>query len=274
MSARSLVRQAERLLAKARAFRPPAAHPSLDLIQKDPTYPMRAAGLSPDPWQVELVRSQERQVAALCTRRSGKTRTVACRVLGRCLTKRSKVLIFAPTEDQSKELLQYVREMNDAVGCPIPLVGESETRLLWANGSEVKAKTDRPKSSRGFTPDLVVIDEAAQVSDPLYLSVKPMLILGQCELMALTTPFGKLGWFFELWDSPEQSRYWRKFRITAYQCPRIRREILEEHRLTLPPRWFAQEYECQFNDAIDAVFDREVIRSAVRNDDAFLPLAL
>lgn len=222
----------------------PRTDPILDRLRLDPALPMRAAGLTPDPWQEALIRDPARQVAALCTRRSGKTRTVASRVLARCLTRKSQVLLFAPTEDQSKELLQYVREMNDAIGCPVPLVRESQSELAWANGSRVKAKTDRAKSARGFTPDLIVIDEAAQVSDELYLSVMPMLILGAAELLALTTPFGKLGWFFEMWDTPAKRRSWQTYTITAYQCPRIRADILAEHRATMPPRWFNQEYLC------------------------------
>ena len=235
---------------------------------------MRAAGLEPDPWQEALIRCQDRQIVALCTRRSGKTRAVAAKVAGRCLTRQSKVLIFAPTEDQSKELLQYVREMNDALGNPVPVVSETETRIRWSNGSEVKAKTDRPKSSRGFTPDLVVIDEAAQVTDLLYLSVAPMQILGRCDFLALSTPFGKVGWFFDIWDRPEKLRLWTPFRITADQCPRIDRATLEEHRATMPPRWFEQEYMTVFNDAVDAVFGKAAIDAAEQDDDLFAPLAL
>lgn len=223
---------------------------------------MRAAGWEPDPWQADLIRSSDRQIAALCTRRSGKTLAVADKVLVRCLTRRSQVLIFSPTEDQSKELLGYVRQMNDALGCPVPLVRESQTEMEWAGGSRVKVKTDRPKSSRGFTPDMVVIDEAAQVSDDLYLSVLPMMALGTADLFALSTPFGKRGWFFEMWDEPGKRAYWTTYTITAYQCPRIKPEILAQHRATMPARWFAQEYECAWNDPIGAVFPAELIDAA------------
>lgn len=246
----------------------------LDRLRADPTLAMTAAGLSPDPWQAELIRNPARQITALCTRRSGKTRTVAAKVVARCLTRPSRVLIFAPTEDQSKELLRYVREMNDGLGCPVPVTSETEARIKWANGSEVRAKTDRPKSSRGFTPDLVVIDEAAQVTDLLYLSVAPMQILGKCDFMALSTPFGKVGWFFEIWEKPAKLALWESYRITAYQCPRIDRATLEEHRATMPPRWFDQEYLTVFNDATDAVFGKTVIDAAEREIDLFAPLDL
>ncbi len=271
----SMTAAAARMKAAAQARRNlTPAQETLLRLRTDPTLPMRAAGLTPDPWQAELVACPARQIAALCTRRSGKTRTTACRIVRQSLLRPWKTLIFAPTEDQSKELLGYVGEMNDALGCPVELVSRTESRLKWANGSEVRAKSDVAKSSRGFTPNAVVIDEAAQVSDELYLSVMPMLVLGHCEILALTTPFGKAGWFFDLWEEPAKRALWETFTITAYQCPRIRRDILEEHKATMPPRWFAQEYLCAFNDAIDAVFGKQVIESAVKADDAFLPLAI
>jgi hypothetical protein len=252
-----------------------AGSPILNLIRNDHTYPMRASGLTPDPWQAELIGSPARQIVALCTRRAGKSQAAGCRVLSRSLTRpRHGTLMFSPTEDQSKELLNYVRQLNEAIGCPVPLVRESLSELVWANGSWVKAKADSPKGSRGYTPNLIVIDEGAQVSDDLYLSVTPMLVMGQADIMALSTPFGKLGWFFDLWSSPAKMRNWSSFKITAYDCPRIDPLILEEHKATMPPRWFKQEYEVEFNDAVDSVFENEVIESACKTDDAFMPLAL
>lgn len=190
------------------------------------------------------------------------------------------MLIFAPTEDQGKELLGYVVEMNEAAGSPVPIKGQSETRLLWENGSEVKVKTDRPRSSRGFTPDVIVIDEAAQVSDELYLSVLPMLILGSAEVLALTTPFGQLGWFYELWQAEEKRAaaglppVWVRFKVTADQCPRVSRAELAEHRATMPARWFRQEYYCEFNRATDAAFDGETVDAMFAADESLLPIQL
>lgn len=221
------------------------SNPLLTQLRSDPTAVFRASGLTPDPWQSELIRCEAKRVAVLCTRRAGKSRTTAARVLARCLTRpRYKSLVFSPTEDQSKEFLNYVREMNADLGCPVPLIRESMTELAWSNGSLVKAKPDSPRGSRGFTPDLVVVDEGAQVSDELFLSINPMMALGKAEMMILSTPFGKLGWFFDIWDSPAKLAYWTQFRVTADQCPRIDRGILEEHRATMPPRWYEQEYNC------------------------------
>lgn len=263
-------REANRQLAQTAP-----SNPLLTEIRNNPALVFSTSGLTPDPWQAELIRCEAKRIAVLCTRRAGKSRTTAARVLARCLTRsRYKSLVFSPTEDQSKEFLNYVREMNADLGCPVPLIRESMTELAWSNGSLVKAKPDSPRGSRGFTPDLVVVDEGAQVSDELFLSINPMMVLGKAEMMILSTPFGKLGWFFDIWDSPAKLSYWTQFRVTAEQCPRIDHAILEEHRATMPPRWFDQEYNCVFNDAVDAVFGKMVIESAVKNLPEFLPLEL
>jgi len=191
------------------------------------------------------------------------------------LTKpKTQALIFSPSEGQSKELLGYVREMNDAVGRPVKVIRQSMTELAWENGSVVKAKADAPKSARGFTPNILIIDEGAQVSDELYLAVKPMMVLGNAEMMILSTPYGQVGWFFEIWKDKTILNRWKTFEVNAYQCPRIDKATLEEHRLTMPPRWFDQEYMLAFNSAVDAVFPGDIIDRAARLDDAYLPLEL
>ena len=53
---------------------------------------------------------------------------------------------------------------------------------------------------RGFSRvALLVIDEAARVSDPLYYAVRPMLAVSGGKLVALSTPFGQKGHFWQEW---------------------------------------------------------------------------
>ena len=70
------------------------------------------------------------------------------------------------------------------------------------------------------------------------------------RLVALSTPFGKRGWFHDAWHSTEA---WQRVRITADQCPRISPEFLAEERRALGERWFRQEFMCSFEDTIDVV---------------------
>jgi hypothetical protein len=49
-----------------------------------------------------------------------------------------------------------------------------------------------------------------------------MLAVSRGRLLALSTPFGKRGWFFNEWS---EETGWQKHAITALQCTRIFREF-------------------------------------------------
>jgi hypothetical protein len=109
----------------------------------------------------------------------------------------------------------------------------------------------------------LVIDEAARVADSLYYAVRPMLAVSRGRLVALSTPFGKRGWYHDEWYSEGE---WERVKITADQCSRISAEFLAEERRALGERWYRQEYLCSFEDAIDAVFSWADIQAAMSDE--------
>ena len=137
-------------------------------------------------------------------------------------------------------------------------------RIEFANGSRVVSLPGDEGTIRGFSGvSLLIIDEAARVDDNLYRAVRPMLAVSRGRLVALSTPFGQRGWFFDAWQSSEE---WERVRVTADECPRITPEFLAAERRTLGERWYRQEYLCSFEDTIDAVFSAEDIQAALSND--------
>jgi hypothetical protein len=82
-------------------------------------------------------------------------------------------------------------------------------------------------------------------------------------MVALSTPFGKRGWFYEEWAS---ERRWERVRVNADRCPRHTREFLAEEREAMGERWYRQEYETSFEDAIGAVFSDRDIEAAESGD--------
>jgi hypothetical protein len=128
------------------------------------------------------------------------------------------------------------------------------------------------RTIRGYSGvNLLVIDEAARVPDALYYSVRPMLAVSGGSLVALSTPFGKRGWFYEEWGG---SNAWERVKVTAAECPRIPADFLAEERLSLGDRWYRQEYECSFEDTISAVFLSEDIAAMSRDDIEPLDLGI
>jgi hypothetical protein len=189
--------------------------------------------------------------------------TSAASTFRHCLTTpESTVLVFSPTQKQSKEYSRYVKRFDKAAGYPVKVLRNNEQEVEWANGSRLICMPDQPDSAVGFTPTKLVIDEGSRVSDQLYLSIRPMLALGGA-LEVLSTPFGKRGWFFRLFDTPNRLRQFKHWKVTALMCPRISAKFLLEEKAELGERWFNQEYLLAFNDAVDAVFRDELIQAAI-----------
>jgi hypothetical protein len=240
-------------------------NPTLDRLREDPVQLMSLAGLTPDPWQQSLFRSQASRLLLLCSRQAGKSTVAAALALHVALLQpRAPVLLLSPSMRQSGELFRKVLDIFNALGRPMPVVAESALRLELANGSRVVSLPGDEATVRGFSGvALLVIDEAARVADSLYYSVRPMLAVSQGRLVTLSTPFGKRGWFHDEWFGQGN---WERVKITAEQCPRIPPDFLAEERRALGERWYRQEYLCSFEDTIDAVFAYADIQAALSND--------
>lgn len=228
---------------------------------------MTGAGLSPDPWQRSLFASTSRRVLLLCSRQSGKSTSTAAMVLAECLnTPKTLVLLVCPAERQSKEYLyDKVKPLYAAADSPVGLVGESTLHLEFTNGSRILALPGNTKTLRGYSgASLIVLDEAAQIPDALYYTLRPMLAVSGGKLLGMSTPFGKRGWFFE--EYTEGGDDWDRVKITADQCPRITPEFLEEERRRLPKAWYDSEYMCVFSETVDSVFAYSDIQAALSNE--------
>jgi hypothetical protein len=237
-----------------------------DRLWADPRLILTQAGMRPDPWQRQVLRSRAPRTLLLCSRHAGKSLTAAALALRTALLEApALVLLLSPTERQSGELFKdKVLRLYNALGRPVPAVQESAVRLTLANGSRVLALPGKEESVRCYSSvALLVVDEASRVVDSLYRSIRPMLAVSRGRLAALSTPFGKRGWFYEAWAGAQA---WDRVRIRADECPRITPEFLAEERRALGERWYRQEYECSFEDTIDALFSSEDIAAALNCD--------
>ncbi|HLJ95956.1 MAG TPA: terminase large subunit [Gemmataceae bacterium] len=218
---------------------------------------MESVGLAPDPWQEEFLASEYRRALLLCSRRSGKTTAAAVKALQAAMfappEQPATVLLFAPAGKQSTEMLETIHRLYRKLNKPVPRETERQSVLDFENGSRIMPMTANEDTSVGFTPTLIIIDEAARVPDALYDALKPMLALGKCQLIALSTPFGKRGWFWREWFN--EKRQWKRVRVTADDCPRITKEFLEdERRGARSESWWLQEYFCSFEQVEGLVY--------------------
>jgi hypothetical protein len=83
-------------------------------------------------------------------------------------------------------------------------------------------------------------------------------------MIALSTPWGRRGWFWEVWsDTDQRGEGWARTMIRAQDCPRIKPAFLEKEKRRLGEWRYAQEYECEFLDPESSVFTSELIARAL-----------
>jgi hypothetical protein len=233
----------------------------------DPVLFAQDAGITPDAWQAKLLRDRPRRSLLLCSRQSGKSTVTALMALWSAIFEApSLVVLFSPSQRQSAELFRTVMQFHAKLEGAPKLSAESVLKAEMENGSRILALPGTEKTVRGYAKaDLVVIDEAARVEDELIAAVRPMMATteGGGRLIALSTPAGKRGWFFESWTGTEQ---WNRVRVTAEDCPRISKEFLAEELSELGQQRFSEEYGLAFLDPDEAVFSTAIIDAAFTNE--------
>jgi hypothetical protein len=193
-----------------------------------------------DDWQEDIVRTHGGQLV-LCSRQSGKSHSVAVRALHDLLYRPDTMIIAAsPTEDQSKELFRRLTGFYDRVPNAPRAITRNTTELELETGARCCAVPGSERTIRSKSAvTLVVIDEASRIDDSLISAVTPMLATTDGDLIALTTPFGKRGWFYDQWRNGEGYQRTKK---TAFDCPRITAAFLDKERLRLGPLMFDHSY--------------------------------
>jgi hypothetical protein len=257
---------ARRQLAAARALEVPVL-PDEDIPPPDKLTFAQACGVEPDPWQAKVLASTSRKIILCCSRQSGKSTVTGIDALHTaCFQAGALCLLLSPSQRQSGELHRTVKHLHNACTLPIPeIVSESALRLELANGARIIALPGEEANIRGYSGvTLAAVDEAARVPDSMIAAIRPMLAVSNGRLTALSTPFGKRGWFWEQWAKGEG---WERTMVKAADCPRISPEFLEDERRELGEFVFANEYLCEFQDAETSVFATDLILAALAGGD-------
>jgi hypothetical protein len=179
----------------------------------------------------------------------------------------SLILLVSPSQRQSGELFRKVSAFLRSQALPATIESQTALTMTFRNGSRIVALPGSEETIRGFSGvRLLVIDEAARVGDALYRSLRPMLAVSGGRLVAMTTPWGKRGWFHSEWT--DGGGRWERKRVTADECPRISAAFLADERDSLGDYWFLQEYGVEFVDNSTQLFTYEEVTEALSADVA------
>ena len=188
-----------------------------------------------------------------CTRQWGKSTLIAIKAVHHALTQPKRlVVVCSPSMRQSREFCRKVLEFLQKLGIK---------SLDLPNGSRIVGLPANENTIRGFSAaTLLLIDEAARVTDGLYAAAKPMLATTGGEMWLLSTPHGARGFFYREWMDARST--WERICVTAAECPRIVPDFLDEERRSLGELRFRQEYGCEFLEDGRAAFPAAWIETA------------
>lgn len=242
---------------------------STDDLAGDPVAFADTLGLELDPWQADLVRSDGERDILNCSRQAGKSTVAALLALHEALyVPDSVTVLISPSQRQSSELFRKVVDLRHSLPHAPQLLEDNRLSMSVAGGGRVLSLPGSEATIRGISAvTLLIEDEAARVEDELYQAIRPMLAVKNGRLILASTPFGKRGHYWQVWDEGEG---WNKVKVPATSVPRISPDFLEVERRELPDFVFRQEYMCDFAEAVDAVFNYDDVMGAVSDD--VLPL--
>jgi Helicase len=191
----------------------------------------------PYPWQINALRSPSRRQLYLTTRQGGKSSVAATKSLHVAMfTPGSLVLMVSPSQKQSEEIIRKARNAYRLLGRPMGVAAEGTRHIELANGSRIESLPGTEKSNVGYTAALVVIDEAARTDSELIEALMPTVAVSGGSVIALSTPKGARGWFYELWHSPQVYTIWERHRATADDVPSAElAAMVEEAMVTRGP---------------------------------------
>lgn len=256
-------------------------------------------GITPFPYQDQVLLDDSPRINVCSSRQIGKTYVVAIKALHFAMFNKDKqVLVFSKNANQAKKFLRQMKYMmyegqqhsskiaansfdhyasaNDEPAYTFPedidkKKPDNTEEFTLTNGSVIRSlpSTD---SARGYTADLVIVDEAAFVPDEIFdLVIEPTVRFTEGKIVLLSTPNGQKGFFHHYFDPEDKherdeddpltyKRYWWDWRI----CPNesIKKMTLSKKK-DLDPIRFAQEYEAKFTVDADGFFQSKKVKAAV-----------
>lgn len=213
-------------------------------VPSDPVATFRAAyGHDPIAWQVAYL-AETRPLVLLKGRQIGASTAAGALAIDTARAKPgSLTAIVSPTLKQSIEITRKARWGLLDIG--EDLDRDSESVLQLANGSRILSLPGTDRAVRGWSADLLIIDEAAFVDEATWEASRATVAATGGRTIVQSTPDLPDGAFFHrLATSPPEG--WARMVVRSDEAETIDPAFLAGERAALSPTVYAREYEATF----------------------------
>lgn len=218
-----------------------------------------------------LESGSNRTVVVKSRRQVGKSTMLAVICLYYAINfKKTKSYCLSPTLNQAKNVYQQIIDLTSSAKGLIIKKNAQELEITLVNGSVIGFKSAAMGDRlRGYSVSgIMVIDEAAFISDEILPLVLPWRDFHKAPLLIVSTPFVKDGFYYRYYEMGLEglngitSVDWTDERYRDELDQILPPERLAEYKATLPKNQYISEYEGQFLDDDGMVFSgyRELIQ--------------
>jgi len=171
------------------------------------------------------------------------------------------VLIISPTQRASNILFRRMKSLltkssfeKKDLRLRDTIIRETQTVIEFDNDSAIYSlpAAGSGDNLRGFTANLVIIDEGGHIEDEVYAVIRPMLVTTDGILMVIGTPNGCNNMFFKYFHD---SKYkFAKHHFVTEANPLASKEEIEIARDSMSEIEWREEYLGAFIDTADLLF--------------------
>lgn len=179
-----------------------------------------------------------------------------------CEERRPQVHYYCPSYKQAKRVAwSYVKEFTALF--PGTQTNELELKATLADGQVIQlGSADNPDDSRGIYSDFVVLDEPAQMPPRMWTEVlRPALSDRKGGMLAIGTPSGRHGLFYDLYNQALNSKDWWNGVYRASETGVVDADELLSARRAMSKAEYEQEYECSWDAAVKGSYWAEVMQA-------------
>jgi hypothetical protein len=246
-----------------------------EMLRENPSeFIKRAIEIEPFDYQADFMDDDSERKVFVAGRQVGKSRVASWMALHYAVTHPdSLVLVTADALRQSSELFSQLQSEINESEMPDDAWGierSTQTEIEFDHGSRIKVvPTGRNGNKiRGFTADMIIVDEAAFVEDDIFEEViEPMTFVSDGDIVLCSTPYGASGYFYdkavEAEDDPESP--WTKVQVGSSDNPEISDEKIESFKKGKTRTQVKQEVLGEFVPTGDQFFPNPLIKQ-VMND--------